>query len=791
MELTERLLISMGGPDAYKHARTIHRSGAVLEATWQPPMLRGKIRSGDRTLSAGLCIKNNIDVENFCSCRDSRQRGIICAHSLAVGLEIIHPTPQRPAAPSEAEPQKSSDASTAPEYSGLSALSSGSGERPNILLKIEGSLRHLEAEIDFKYTEKNTSNPQAEAHTLHELASLGFREEKGRAVLRGEENILEFYAAQLPKLQTKWQVTVGERFQHVTRNVVRIQPTFLIQKNDDAWLDLRIHYAAGNEAMLSPEDLKRLFSSNRHHLKLKSGAIAVADPAMQNDIEEVLRDCDPEQSAGAYRVAPVHQDYLKISLANWQGKNFEEPKHKQQLGSLGKQLRPYQRDGARWLLHHARRQSGALLADEMGLGKTVQTLAMLERIGGPSLVICPSSLVWNWKRECEKFLPDLKVLPLDGPNRSRRFGQISESDLILTSYALIRRDLEHFKQHRFAAIILDEAQHIKNPDSQNAQAARALQANSRFILTGTPVENSVRDIWSLFAFLQPGYLGSRRDFKDRYETPLQTNGDPATWQRLNRRLQPFVLRRKKSEILTDLPDKIEQVIEVEISPEQKTAYTQLQDTARSQIDSLEQNKSPAAARAKVFTALLRLRQASCDLRLLGAQQPTSAASAKLVALLELLGEVIDGNHRALVFSQFTGMLDLIERELLENKISFCRLDGSTKNRERIVDQFQNDTSIPVFLISLKAGGTGLNLTAADTVIHFDPWWNPAAEAQATDRAHRIGQKSVVTSIKLIAKDTIEERVLRMQQKKKALLEGAIETDATLEKLSSADLQELI
>jgi len=335
--------------------------------------------------------------------------------------------------------------------------------------------------------------------------------------------------------------------------------------------------------------------------------------------------------------------------------------------------------------------------------------------------------------------------------------------------------------------VLDEAQHIKNPDSQNARAACALAANSRFILTGTPVENSLRDLWSLFEFLLPRYLGSRKDFKDRYETPLSNGERGPVWNRLSRRLQPYLMRRRKQEILSELPDKIEQVIEVELSPEQKSAYTQLQLAARAQVDQLRDQAS-GAARMRVLTALLRLRQACCDLRLLGKE---SASSSKLNALLELVEEAIDGGHRALIFSQFTAMLDIIEGALQDAGISFCRLDGSTKNRQEVVERFQRDERIPVFLISLKAGGVGLNLTAADTVIHYDPWWNPAVEAQATDRTHRIGQKRVVTSIKLIARDTVEERVLRMQEKKRELLEGTVDAEAALERLSTNDLQELV
>jgi SNF2 family DNA or RNA helicase len=458
-----------------------------------------------------------------------------------------------------------------------------------------------------------------------------------------------------------------------------------------------------------------------------------------------------------------------------------------ELGALKKRLRPYQIQGAEWLLARARNGLGALLADEMGLGKTVQTLATIEALPGTTLVVCPSSLVWNWKREAQHFLPDLSVLSLDGPDREKRFAGIPAHRLVITSYALLRRDIERYKAMTFAAVVLDEAQHIKNPDSQNAKAACALTAQSRFILTGTPVENSLRDLWSLFEFLLPGYLGSRQDFKDRYETPLLNGERGAIWQRLSRRLEPYLMRRRKQEILAELPDKIEQVIEVELSLEQKTAYTQLQQAARAQIDELS-DRSSGAARMRVLTALLRLRQACCDLRLLGAQD---ASSSKLNALLELVGETIDGGHRALIFSQFTAMLDIIAGALEEAGISFCRLDGSTRNRKEVVDRFQNDERIPLFLISLKAGGVGLNLTAADTVIHFDPWWNPAVEAQATDRAHRIGQQRIVTSIKLIARDTVEERVLRMQETKRELLEGTVDAEAALERLSTEDLRELV
>jgi superfamily II DNA or RNA helicase len=773
VELTEKLLISLGGWPVMKEARALHAARRVSEASYDPPVLRGKISEGGKQFGAGLKLRNSIDIENLCPCRDSRARGIICAHSVAVGLQVLQPLSGVVPAPAR----------------GPSATARGpvTEEIPTVELTLEGSLRHLEAQITFRYAAPGAANPAKEAEALSRLIALGFSDSKGKAALQGEEAVVRFFATALPELKKTWQVREGERFRHVTRDLVRIEPQFALREKDDGWLDFHIHYTAGKDAVFSPADLGALLRSGGH-TKLKDGRTAIADPGLAADLEEVLRDCNPRQERGAYRVPPSQREYLAASIAAWTGKPQETagPSTAVPAGLPSViPLRPYQMEGAHWLLSKARAGSGGLLADEMGLGKTVQTLALIEALAGPVLVVCPSSLVWNWKREAAHFLPELPVLTLDGPQREKHFPAIPAHRLVVTSYALLRRDVEKYYGIEFAAVVLDEAQHIKNPESQNAKAACALAARSRFILTGTPIENSLRDLWSLFEFLLPGYLGSRQDFRDRYETPLLNGERGALWERLQRRTRPHLLRRLKKNILTELPDKIEQVIEVELSEKQKAAYTQLQQTARAQIDQLKDQGG--AARMKVLTALLRLRQACCDLRLLGAPE---GSSAKLDALMELLGEALDGGHRVLVFSQFTSMLDLMAEALGEQSIDFCRLDGSTKNREEVVGRFQNG-AVPVFLISLKAGGVGLNLTAADTVIHFDPWWNPAVEAQATDRAHRIGQKNVVTAIKLIARDTVEERVLRMQEKKRELIAGALDTEAALGALSADDLRELV
>ena len=635
MDLTEKLLVSLGGWDVMKRARAIKASGAVREAGYEPPLLKGRIAEGGREFLAGLRLRNPVDIENLCPCADSRRRGIICAHSVAIGLEVLAPTKTSPA-----------KTSTAP------VLGKTTAEIPRVTLSIEGSLRHLEGSVDFKYSVTGISNPTAEAEVLAELMRIGFENDKGKAVLRGEDAVVGFFANELPRLKQKWTVSEGERFQHVTRDIVRLEPQFALRDRGDGWLDFYIHFSAGKEAVLSDQDVRRLLQSGTPRLRLSNGRIAVPDSALAADLEEVLRDCNPTQERGGYRIPPSQRGYIEASIAEWSRTQPAATKSSpKKLGPLESRLRPYQIEGASWLLE---RESG-LLADDMGLGKTVQALAYFEATPGPHLVVCPSSLVWNWTREAARFVPGLPTLSLRGSDREKLFAKIPEHDLIVTSYALLRRDIEHYQNFAFASVILDEAQHIKNPESQNAKAACAVKSRARFILTGTPLENSVRDLWSLFQFLMPGYLGTRGDFQDRYEKPILAGEGTSVWPRLVRRVKPWMLRRTKTQILPELPEKIEQVVEVELTPDQKTAYTQLQIAARAQVDALRE--SGGAARMKVLAALLRLRQASCDLRLLGKDSP--APSGKLEALMELLREAVDGGHRSLVFSQFTSMLDLI------------------------------------------------------------------------------------------------------------------------------------
>jgi len=487
-------------------------------------------------------------------------------------------------------------------------------------------------------------------------------------------------------------------------------------------------------------------------------------------------------------------------------------------------LRPYQKLGVAWLWHLIRHQLGGILADEMGLGKTLQALGLLSAVqsgaslpgslsassslnsprSSVSLVVCPASLVENWRRESARFTPELRVFIHHGDRRLPTSDEFAGYDLVVTSYGTLTRDRSLFESVEFACVIADEAQHIKNRRSQNAQSLRALHASGRFLLTGTPLENSLEDLRSLFEFLMPGYLD---------KVPPGIRGEDRAWidERLRAQTAPYILRRTKQVVAPELPEKLEQTLWCELTPAQSKLYHETQQrTEREFLDLAATGASEASLRFAALTQLLRLRQICCDPRLVQTTRearpgepaenpptpPTAnyADSAKLDAFRELLAESIDDNHRLLVFSQFTSLLGLLREELSAQEVAHCYLDGSMTPRARQaeVDRFQSSADIPVFLISLKAGGTGLNLTGADTVVHFDPWWNPAAEAQATDRAHRIGQTRVVTSYKLIASGTVEEKVLALQDEKRALLAGVFEaSDAAAAKLSLSDLKSLL
>jgi len=462
------------------------------------------------------------------------------------------------------------------------------------------------------------------------------------------------------------------------------------------------------------------------------------------------------------------------------------------------QLRPYQLEGLSWLQYLREQKLSGILADDMGLGKTAQALAhlLLEKQSGrmdkPSLVVLPTSLIFNWKRETERFAPELKLLSLHGKERAEHFPTIPEHDVVITTYPLLWRDEKALAEHEYHLLILDEAQTVKNVSSQAAQVVRKLNARHRLCLTGTPLENHLGELWAQFDFLLPGLLGDVKQFTKTWRTPIEKQGNKLRRDLLAKRIKPFILRRRKEDVALELPPKTFIIRTVELEGGQRDLYETVRTAMDQRVREEIATKGFARSHIIILDALLKLRQVCCDPRLVKLTAAKKIKErAKLDMLMEMLPELVSEGRRILVFSQFTSMLELIETELMNEKLSYVKLTGDTQNREEVVRRFQ-DGEVPIFLISLKAGGVGLNLTAADTVIHYDPWWNPAVENQATDRAHRLGQTKNVFVYKLVVAGSIEEKILALQEKKAELAAGILSEDVNgLVKFGEADIAALL
>ena len=732
-------------------------------------------------------------------------------------------------------------------------------------------------------------NILAERNALAQVEAAGFNLVRSGATtfsLATENNVARFLANTLPRWRQRWTVQLGPRLEATMAEIDVAVPEFSLRHpgpgpgsgSGEDWLSLDLKLSVqGKPVPLDQAEIQRWLQTGQSLARTANKRVLLVPTEAWSEMQEVLADCEVEQEPGQIRIGPTFAPYLAGALTaqgfrateNVAG-DFPPPGVKAALeAKLWEQLRPYQAQGVEWLAGLAQRNFHGLLADDMGLGKTLQALAFCAWVKGrdaspiasmaelsrdgkglPSLpkgtlVVCPTSLVTNWLREAARFTPHLRTLDLTGADRAEKFAKRKEYDLLVTSYAILRRDVEHYRADEFSLVILDEAQHIKNRGSQNAQSAKALRAQHRLILSGTPLENSVLDLWSLFDFLLPGYLGTAADFRQRYETPLTRGPEPKLMERLRQRVRPFFLRRTKEEVLTELPPKLEFPTLCELTDEQREVYRAVLAQGRSEVFKHSGKSGKGRDRMAVLTTLLRLRQVCCHLDLLpgtdGGKQDQiskftkltkleagetvdSAAltsdqreaelrgeqersqmkfgnegarkwkepSAKMERTFELIDEAIDGGHRVLLFSQFVRVLHLLRDEAKRRELRFCYLDGQTVERQAEVDRFQNDTGIPLFFISLKAGGTGLNLTGADTVIHFDPWWNPAVEEQATSRAHRLGQARSVSAYKLIAAGTVEEKIQALQARKKELFQASMGSDeALVEKLTDEDLEELL
>ncbi|MFT7218970.1 MAG: superfamily II DNA or RNA helicase [Candidatus Azotimanducaceae bacterium] len=466
--------------------------------------------------------------------------------------------------------------------------------------------------------------------------------------------------------------------------------------------------------------------------------------------------------------------------------------------SVKAELRDYQKQGVNWLQFLRGFGFNGILADDMGLGKTLQTLVHLQlekdnkRLDRPCLIIAPTSLMSNWKREANHFTPNLSVLTLQGPNRHQHFPDIANFDVVLTTYPLLVRDQETILAREYHYVILDEAQTIKNPKAKMARVVREVKSRHRLCLTGTPMENHLGELWALFDFLMPGFLSDGKTFNSKFRTPIEKHGDEEQQQRLTKRIAPFMLRRRKNDVLKELPDKTEIIRSVPLEGDQAALYESIRLSMEKKVRDAIKAQGLARSHITILDALLKLRQTCCHPKLLSLKQAAAVtSSAKTELLMGLLPEMLEEGRRILIFSQFTTMLGLIEEELNAHQINYTKLTGQTRNRDAAIEKFRQG-EVDVFLISLKAGGLGLNLTEADTVIHYDPWWNPAVEKQATDRAHRIGQHKPVFVYKLITENTLEEKILDMQARKQLLADAVYDDKEGNERINitSDDLQAL-
>ncbi|MCB9594366.1 MAG: SNF2 helicase associated domain-containing protein [Sandaracinaceae bacterium] len=649
----------------------------------------------------------------------------------------------------------------------------------------------------------------AEMAAVQRLMNQGFAadEETESLIARGDDAVA-FWTEGIAELPAEWEKRVPDDLARVTVRSTPVGAQMRVSSGVD-WLSLDMSFATEGVAV-DADELRMCLEHGRHLVKLADGSYA---PVRAEDVGEILERMAEIYAGGSKDKLPLTQAGRVQDLLRLVGAEANvTPAAKELFSKLGnveeipavpkprnlkvKTFRDYQKRGFSWLAFLHECGTGGILADDMGLGKTLQTIALLlwaknKHKRKISLVVAPTSVVPNWQLEIEKFAPKLTTVLWQGADRQDKRVELDDADVMITSYALLRRDEEFLQSLDLRYVILDEAQHIKNPLSATARAAKRLESERRLALTGTPIENRLSEIWSIFDFVSPGLLGTLKSFEERYSKPID-RGDEESAAKLRTIIRPLVMRRTKAEVAPELPEKIQQEIVVPMADEQSKLYKQMLKQVRDSVLSEVESKGIGRAQIQILAALTRMRQVACDPRLTNLNGEWSdETSGKLQALREIVEEAIAGGHRMLIFSQFVSMLTLIRSMMEEVGATYEYLDGSTKDRQERVNHFNNDESVNAFLISLKAGGTGLNLTGADTVVHFDPWWNPAVEDQATDRAHRIGQEKVVTVYRLIARDSVEEKILKLSEKKRELVSNVLTTESTpLKGLTKADIDDL-
>lgn len=660
-----------------------------------------------------------------------------------------------------------------------------------------------------------TRNAIQENEVLDTFVQTGFMLDSANArlVLANDEKIYNFLSKEIEDYMKKFEVLVAENFKK--KDIKKIKIKSIGVKIENNLLDINLEDFKFN--IYEIKDIINKYKLRKKFYRLKDGTYISLEKNSSLDFLENLTDNieieDENVEENSIKLPIYRALYLEKIFKNMPNTNIQKNEYYKNMISqiedrqidlstkippkLNAELRTYQKIGYKWLRTLEQYKMGGILADDMGLGKTIQLLAVIlsyvQKNKGnvkPSIIICPSSLALNWYNEIQKFTSTLKALVISGDylERKRKIEEIGKYQVIITSYDSLKRDIDLYKNYCFKYVVADEAQYIKNNNTKNSKAIKTINAETKFALTGTPIENSLSELWSIFDFIMPGYLYKYKKFKELYETPIIKEQNEDVMNKLKKQIEPFVLRRTKGEVLTELPDKTVTILNNEMSEEQYNIYMSYMAQARKEIMSQIDINGFEKSQIKILSLLMRLRQICCHPKLF--LREYEGESSKLNQCIEIIQDAVLGGHKILLFSSYTSMFEIIEEKLKNIGVKYLKLTGQTKVGERIelVDKFNTDENIKVFLISLKAGGTGLNLTGADMVIHYDPWWNLSAENQATDRTYRIGQKRNVQVYKLITKNSIEEKIYELQQKKAKLIDNMLSTDATfINKLSKDDI----
>lgn len=637
-------------------------------------------------------------------------------------------------------------------------------------------------------------------------------------IVRGEE-LFSFIKETVPELEYRFHVVPSESAKPlltIERAAIRSEWS-ATQKTGIDWFEFAVGWHCDN-ADVDTGALKHMIDSHKPYIRTADGQFV--ECANREEIERTMDFLERSKAVGngsfASRLYAVPEmlaliQTSKESRLKQTNERFEAFLNETKQGAplepvmlpshLDRVLRPYQKDGVAWAIFLQKYHFGGILADDMGLGKTVQVLALLsmsrERVPKPALIVCPKTLLLTWLHEAKTFTPELRVLLIDGLSDEREalMRDMMNYDVVVTSYSLLQRDIQQYVSSgvTFGYCILDEAQYIKNAKSITAEAVKLVPAEHRLALTGTPLENGVQELWSIFDFLMPGFLGDQRAFRTRFEQPIQKQQDAGALNELRAKIRPFVLRRTKASQLSELPPKIEQVNECLLTPEQLVVYARTLESVRDDVFRAVESKGFKGSRIEILAALTRLRRICDHPALADTRLPrTEQLSGKMAHALELVRQAVEGNHKVLLFSQFTSMLDILRESLDEHGIGHATIEGKTRDRDLEIKRFNEDPKVSVFLLSLRAGGTGLTLTAADTVILYDPWWNPQVERQAMDRAHRIGQAKTVNVYKIVTQGTIEEKVLALQGRKRQLFDALMEENAeAIRDLTWEDVKDLL